>query len=305
MNSIELLRVHPLHEPAAGPGAYLKGRNGAEKALGEDQKLYVFKSPQYGRNRHPLTSLEVEKAIAREVVASHIMVDEFKLSGIPYQEGLVQSQEGHLEKAVICPYVPDLATLCEIPVEKIKNPQEAVSQCIVKGWLGEWGTILNNSNVFVKKDGTVLAGDFGEAFKKGIRFRPVSFPRFKGFPKANFTVMNQYANPSNVSPMAEKIRNLSDGEIRGMVHKYGTEYTSFWNRELEDQFTQVLRDNRDELRKENVFEGFYKGFHPFIKPPLSSLIGAASVYVRAPLAEALRALENCFPKKSTVKGGQK
>ncbi len=296
MNSVELLRVYPLNQPAAGQKAHLKGRNGAEKARGEDGNIYVFKSPQYGRKGNPLTSSEVNEAIAKEVVASHILIDGFKLQGVPYQEGLVQKKEGHLEKAVICPYIPELSTLCETSINKIKNPDEAVAQSIVKGWIGEWGTILNNSNVFVKKDGTVLAGDFGEAFRKGISFRPIPVALFKGFPKANFTIMNHYANSSNVKDVSKKIKKLSDDEIRGMVHQYGTQYTSFWNQKLEDRLTQVLIQNRDELKKKNIFENFYKGFHPLITPPFSSLIGFVSLYVRTPLAHAARVLENYLPK---------
>jgi hypothetical protein len=293
---MNLLRVYPLNQKAANSNARWSGANGAEKAKGEDGNLYVVKSPRYGRNHHLLTSSEVNETIAKEVVASHILADEFKLPGIPYQEGISQREDSPPEKAVICPYVPDLSTLWETSAKKIKNPDEAVAQSVVRGWLGDPDTIINNSNIFIKKDGTVLSGDYGLAFQRGIRYKIAPHLPGKGAPKASLAIMNEYASPSNVEPVSEKIKHLSDEEIRGMVHKYGTEYTSFWDSKLEDQFTQILIQNRDELAAKNVFENFYKGFHPFITPPISIAIGAVVPHIGLPLAQAFRVFHDHLPK---------
>jgi hypothetical protein len=285
-----------LNQRAANPDAKWGGANGAEKAKGEDGKLYVVKSPTYGSGHRPLSSSEVNEAIAKEVVASHILADEFKLAGIPYQEGISQREGCPPVKAVICPYVPDLSTLWETSVKKIKNPNEAVAQCVVRGWLGDPDTIINNSNIFMKKDGTVLSGDYGLAFQKGIRYQILKRLPGKGAPKANLEIMNQYANPSNVGPISEKIKALTDREIREMVHKYGSEYTTFWNQELEEEFSQVLIQNRNELSEKNAFTNFYKGFHPFITPPVSTIIGAVIPHFGLPIAQAFRVLQEHLPK---------
>jgi hypothetical protein len=278
------LQVFPLNQPAAGAKAHFSGAHHAEKARGEDGNLYVVK--QYGiGNRSPL---EVNEAIAKEVVASHIMVDEFKLPGIPYQEGAVRNQEGQLEKAVICPYVPDLSTLWETSAKKIKNPNEAVAQCVVRGWLGDWDITINNSNIFIAKDGTVLAGDFGQSFNRGISTREILVPSIKKIPKANLTIMGKYAEPSNVRPVVEKIKELSDEEIHKMVQKYGEKYVEQWDSDMESKFSEILISNRNRLAEKDIFEKFYKGFHPLITPPFSVLVTAAAGNVFFPFAQLIR-----------------
>ncbi len=279
------LQVYPLHQPAAGAKAHFSGAHHAEKAKGEDGNLYVVK--QYGKGDHK-TPFEVNEAIAKEVVASHIVVDKFKLPGIPYQEGTVYGESGKLEKAVICPYVPDLSTLWETSAKKIKNPDEAVAQCVVRGWLGDWDITINNSNIFVAKDGSVLAGDFGQGFNRGISTREILIPSIKKIPKANLTIMGRYAKPTNVRPVVEKIKNLSDEEIQGMVHQYGEQYVQEWNSDLESKFTKILTENRDKLAEKDLFEKFYKGFHPMITPPISRLLTAAAGSFFFPFAQLIR-----------------
>jgi hypothetical protein len=88
-------------------------------------------------------------------------------------------------------------------------------------------------------------------------------------PNANEKVMTELSNPENVEPVVEKIKNLSDEEIHGMVNRAGSQNIHDWNEEKEKDFTEILVKNRDELRENNPFDDYYNGFKPHLKPPLN------------------------------------
>lgn len=261
------IQLYPLNQPAAEKNARHRGLHQVKKAADNEGNIYVVKSYDFSYSHfRPLTAKERKENIAREIVASHILADEFKLPAVTYEQGRIAGKSGEPREMVVSKFVPGLSTLWETPVEKIKNPDEAVAQCIVRGWMGDKDIIVNNSNIWITKEGKALAGDFGNAFRKKIA---VNFGKKKGtfeIPKANLEVMRAFATFSNILPVTEKIKNLSDEDIQKMVHKAGIQHVHGWNLKLENKLTDILIYNRNRLRKRDPFMDFIKGNHLFLHP---------------------------------------
>jgi hypothetical protein len=261
------IQLQPLNEQAADKNARHKGLHQVKKAVDKDGNIFVVKSYDFSYSRfRPIKPEEKEELIAKEIVASHILADDFKIPAVTYSQGLIEHANGKTEKTIVSKFVPGLSTLWETPVKKIQNPDEAVKQCIVRGWMGDKDIIVNNSNIWITREGKAIAGDFGNAFRKKIA---VNFGKRKGkfeIPKANLKVMRAFATCANVNPISEKIKNLSDDQIKVMVHKAGSQHVQGWNQNLEDKLTGILIYNRDQLRKRNPFEDFFTGSHLFLHP---------------------------------------
>ena len=74
----------------------------------------------------------------------------------------------------------------------------------------------------------------------------------------------------------------------GKVLIVGFLHVQEWNSDLESKFTKILTENRDKLAEKDLFEKFYKGFHPMITPPISRLLTAAAGSFFFPFAQLIR-----------------
>lgn len=257
------IRVFPKKKSAAKEGNW-SGIN--KPVLGADEKgnKVVLKHNNLGIFARVCPPSEMRLRDVKEVVASHIMKDEFNLPTVTYQEGYYMDEKGKEHEGIVCNFVDGLRTLEDTDTSAIKNPKQAVEQSIVKGWMGDWDIIYNDSNVWIQPDGTALAADFGFSIADGI----TDF----GVPNANAKVMKNLSKPEFVDPIVKKIKNLSDEDIQGMVHRAGSKNIHDWNPKWEKDFTDTLIRNRDKLKKKNPFNNYYKGFHPFLKKPLNKLM---------------------------------
>ncbi len=256
------IRVYPTKKSAAKAGNW-SGINKPVIGTDENGKKVVFKHNKLGIFARVCPPGEMRLRDVKEVVASHIMAEEFGLPSVVYYEGHIVDDKGQRHDGIVCDFIENLRTLEDTDVSAIKNPDQAVQQSIVKGWMGDWDIIKNDSNVWILPDGTAVATDFGFSIADGI----TDF----GIPNANEKVMRAFAKPENVEPIVKKICSLSDEDIKNMVHKAGTKYIHDWNEKWEKEFTDILIRNRDRLKKKNPFANYYKGFHPFLKKPLSKL----------------------------------
>jgi hypothetical protein len=254
--------VIPKKASAAKSGNW-SGINKPVIGTDEDGNKVVFKHNNLGIFARVCPPTEMRTRDVKEVVASHIMADEFNLPTVTYQEGHINDEKGIRRDGIVCKFVEGLHTLEDMPVSEIKTPDLAVTQSIVKGWMGDWDITKNDSNVWIKPDGSTLAADFGFSIFDGIT-------DFK-IPNANEKVMTAFSKPENVKPIVDKIKNLSDDDIKGMVHRCGSKNIRDWNEKWETDFSDTLIRNRDRLKKKNPFENYYKGFHPFLKSPLNKL----------------------------------
>lgn len=256
------IRVFPTKKSAARDGNW-SGINKPIIGKDENGNKVVFKHNKLGIFQRVCPPNEMRMRDVKEVVASHIMADEFNLPTVTYQEGHIIDENGKRHDGIVCNFIEGLRTLEDTPVSEIKNPDQAVQQSIVKGWMGDWDIIKNDSNVWILPDGRAVSADFGFSIADGIT-------DFK-IPNANEKVMRAFSKPENVDPIVNKIKNLSDKEIRAMVHRAGSRNIHDWNDKIEKQFTDILIRNRDRLKKNNPFDNYYKGFHPFLKKPLNKL----------------------------------
>lgn len=257
-----ITRVTPSKKKAAKENEW-SGIN--KPIIGTDEKgnKVVFKHNTLGIFARVYPPSEMRERDVKEIVASRIMADEFKLPTVTYREGEVTDDKGQVHQGIVCNFVDGLRTLENTPPEAINDPDTAVAQSVVKGWMGDWDLIKNDSNVWIDKDGTPLAADFGFSIFDGITDFKV--------PNANEKVMTAFSKSENVDPIVNKIKNLSDKEIQGMVHRAGTKHVRDWNPKWEKEFSDVLIRNRDRLKKDNPFDNYYNGFHPFLKKPLNKL----------------------------------
>ena len=245
------------------------GVNKPKMGVNERGEKVVFKKNTQGPLERILTGEEMREYEINEIVASHIIRDEFSLPAVEYREAYTV-KDGKRDEGIVSDFVSGLkvaGTLAggdeEGLVKKISNPDEAVAQCIIMGWMGDWDKIKNNSNIFIDPNNKALAADFGFSFSPGITFF--------GIPKANELIMNNLAKPENVKPVVEKIKSFSNKDIRGMVHRAGTKYVKDWSEEQEKRITGVLIKNRDDLKKDNPFDNYFEGFHPFLHRPFNSI----------------------------------
>lgn len=259
---VPMTRVTSSKKSAAGENLW-SGIN--KPILGTDEKgnKVVFKHNSLGIFARIYPKAEMRKRDIKEIVASRIMQDEFGLPTVTYREGYVVDDKGQKQRGIVCDFVEGLRTLETAKTDEIKNPDQAVEQSIVKGWMGDWDIIKNDSNVWLLPDNTAVGADFGFSIDDGI----TDF----GVPNASEKVMKALSKPENVDPIVNKIKNLSDDEIGEMVQRAGSNNVDGWKPELKKEFSDILIRNRDKLKKKNPFDNYYSGFHPFLKEPLSKL----------------------------------
>ena len=262
-SEVPMTRVTPSKKKAANANQW-SGINKPIIGHDENGKKVVFKHNTLGIFSRVYPKSEMRERDVKEIVSSHIMAEEFDLPTVTYREGYVVDDKGQQRDGIVCDFCEGLRTLENTDVKEIKNPDQTVQQSIIKGWMGDWDIIKNDSNVWILPDGTSVAADFGFALFDGI----TDF----GVPNANEKVMQQLSNPENVDPVVNKIKNLSDEDIKGMVHRAGSKNVKDWTPKWEKEFTDVLIRNRDRLKKKNPFDNYYNGFHPTLKKPLNKLM---------------------------------
>jgi len=262
-SGVPITKVIPTKKSAAKKNQW-SGINKPIIGTDENGKKVVFKHNSLGIFARVYPKAEMRKRDIKEIVASHIMQDEFNLPTVTYREGYVVDDKGQKRKGIVCDFIEGINTLESAKPEDIKNPDQAVEQSVIKGWMGDWDIIKNDSNVWILPDGTALAADFGFAIADGI----TDF----GVPNANEKVMKALSKPENVDPIVNKITKLSDDEIKGMVHRAGSKNVDGWTPEMEKEFSDILIRNRDKLKKKNPFDNYYNGFHPTLKKPLNKLM---------------------------------
>ncbi|MCD4785342.1 MAG: hypothetical protein K8T10_16105 [Candidatus Eremiobacteraeota bacterium] len=260
---VRISRVTPTKKSAASENQW-SGINKPIIGTDENGTKVVFKHNSLGIFARIYPKSEMRKRDVKEVVASHIMKDEFDLPTVTYSEGYVVDDKGQKQRGIVCDFIEGIRTLETAKPDEIKNPDQAVEQSIVKGWMGDWDIIKNDSNVWLLPDNTAVGADFGFAIDDGI----TDF----GVPNANEKVMKALSKSDNVDPIVNKIKDLSDDEIKGMVHRAGSKNVDGWKPELEKEFTDILIRNRDKLKKKNPFDNYYTGFHPTLKKPLNKLM---------------------------------
>lgn len=277
MNSLQQVKpvkVIPSKSLAASDANW-SGINKPIKGTTEDGKKVVFKHNSLGIFARAYPPEHGREQDVKEIVASQIMAKYFQVPTVTYQEAYIEEKGKKLEgifsdlrEDILEEYLDKgekkvrARTLENTPTSEIKKPDVAVAQSIVKGWMGDWDIIANDSNVWVTKDGTPLAADFGFSLDKGITATVLRIPN------ANMKVMQAFAKRENVEPVVEKIKKFSDDEIKQMVHWAGATYIHDWTPQMEKEISSTLIHNRDLLRKKNPFAQYYKGLHPLLHPPL-------------------------------------
>lgn len=274
LQNVKPVRVTPITDPVKDDGKW-GGINKPIRAITEDGREVVFKHNSLGVISKLGGKKENEKERdIKEVIASHIMEKYFNLPTVTYYEGYYINKNAERVEGVFSDLRKDILeefndgatkkvkgrTLENTPVSEIKIPDVAVAQSIVKGWMGDWDITVNDSNVWVAKDGTPLAADFGFSLNNGI------ISTFLRVPNANIKVMKVFAKKENVEPVVEKIRKLSDDEIKDMVHWANVTYINNSSMKTEKELASILINNRDILRKTNPFAKYYNGPLNFIQP---------------------------------------
>lgn len=224
--------------------------------------LFVAKSNTLGAfiGLHP--DHDTHKENVREIVASHIVADEFKLPSLTFQEGFVKDSHGNKIEKVVSHKRDDFQTLEQASIDSVKDGDAAVTLTVLQGGLlGDWDSTFNDSNVWVRNDGALMGADYGYAMADGISC--------VGIPYANAKVMKKFATKENVTAITDKIKNLSDEEIHGMVDRTGKKWISDWSTEMESELSGALIHNRDALKKHNPFLKYVEGFHPIVNSKLA------------------------------------
>lgn len=195
----------------------------------------------------------------REIVASHIVADEFGMPTLTFQQGFLVEGDKRTEK-VLSPMRNDFDTLEHASVSSVKDGDKAVGLSILLGWMGDWDSTYNDSNMWVRKDGTLMGADYGYSLKPGISAA--------GLPFANVKVMKHFATSQNVRAMTDRIAGLSDASIREMVERQGSKWIEDWSPAMSSSMSDALIANRDEIRKDNPYLKYVEGFHPVTRQPL-------------------------------------
>lgn len=273
----------------------LGGRGSNRPVVAEDvnRDQVIFKHNQYGE-RGKLNAQEAASRDRHEVMGNAIL-KKFGLPALPTEEALLEDGQGQRTKGVAAPFIQGLQTLEQVDVGAIKQPDVAVEQCILKGWMGDADSANNDSNVWILADGTPLAAsDFGYSFREGVE-------NVFGVPRANLSVMKAYAGPENVEPILQKIRDLSDGEITSMVEEIGQSHIADWNAGLGEQYSKILLNNRDRLRASNPYETFYRKGNATLGQRLRRVAIFLSPILSHPLALGAIALQT-FHQSSGGRG---
>ncbi len=214
------------------------GTDGVFKPIPKDDKRWSVQSWLY--------------EMAKEVVASRILRAFSRESGVIYRTASNQ-QLGLLG---VSTRLLDITTLHAHPerLRSISNPDQAIAAGVVDCWMGNYDRIEKNSNVWISnKTNSVVYGDYGCAFYPGVKVL--------GLPKVNADLFQAYATRDRVEPTLTKIRGLSDASIGALVDECARG-CNFLRSEVRDEMVKILIQNRDELRKENPFAGYYNQGRP-------------------------------------------
>ncbi|MHB2020832.1 MAG: hypothetical protein ACYCW6_28165 [Candidatus Xenobia bacterium] len=258
------LDVYPMANDSLKPGGWA-GINKPFKTRDGAGNVWVAKSNTLGdfAALHPdWTPAKVRHDNIREIVASHIMADEFHLPTLTFQEGYF-NHNGQKEEKILSPLTTGFHTLEEVPVTAIKDGDTAVALTVVDGWMGDWDSTFNDSNFWVKANGSPMGSDYGMALEPGIQE--------DGVPFANRKIMTQFATRENVKAISDKITGLSDQDIHDMVARQGSKWIHDWNPQMEQDVSSALIANRDALKKHNPYTAYVQGFHPLLHSGLLKL----------------------------------
>ena len=255
--------TYPMEDSSLVKGDGWAGINKPIKVRDAQGNVFVAKSNTLGAfiGLHPDHDTRTENI--HEIVASHIVADEFKMPSLTFQEGYLVNGDQKIEK-VLSPLRSDFQTLEHASVKSVKDGDAAVALTVLQGGLlGDWDSTFNDSNVWVRNDGVLMGADYGYAMAPGIEC--------VGVPYANIKVMKEFATEENVKAITDKITNLSDEEIHGMVDRVGRRWIHDWSPKMEADMSSTLIANRDALKKDNPFLDHVQGFHPGLKGPLLKL----------------------------------
>lgn len=252
--------VYPVADDSLKKGDGWAGINKPVKVVNAAGEQFVAKSNTLGAfiALHPDHNTRNDNV--DEIVVSHLMADEFGFNSLTFQEGDLVAKDGTRVQKVLSPLQKDFHTLEEVPVTNIKDGDRAVALTITQGFLGDWDSTFNDSNVWVQDNGKAKGSDYGYAGKPGI----VSH----GVPYANAKIMKHFATRENVTAITDKLKALTDEEIHGMVERQGSKWIRDWSPQHHDRIAGAIINNRDELRKNNPYMKWVKGFHPFLKGPM-------------------------------------
>jgi hypothetical protein len=260
--SVTPLDVYPVPNDSLKKGDGWAGINKPVKVAAADGTMYVAKSNTLGLFAALHPDQNARKENVHEIVASHIMADEFKLPSLTFQEGFLNVGGQRVEK-ILSPLCTDIRTLEDAKVTDIKDGDTAVALTIVQGWMGDWDSTFNDSNVWVKNDGQPMGSDYGYALNPGVKAA--------GIPFANRKIMQAFATQENVTAITDKITSLSDKQINEMVDRVGKKWIHDWSADQHKQISGALIANRDAIKKHNPYLAYVDGFHPVIQGPLAKM----------------------------------
>lgn len=256
---VEPMDVYPVANDGLKKGDGWAGINKPVKVTTATGEMFVAKSNTLGAFAALHPDQDARKENVHEIVASHIMADEFHLPSLTFQEGVL-NHNGERVPKILSPLVGDFKTLEEAKVTDIKDGDTAVAITIVQGWMGDFDSTFNDSNVWVRNNGQPMGSDYGYALNKGIKAA--------GIPFANVKIMKAFATRENITAITDKITSLSDQQIHDMVERQGKKWISDWGPARHDEIASALIANRDQLKKKNPYLAYVEGFHPLLKGSL-------------------------------------
>lgn len=249
------VRVTPT--PDEGASAYQAGSHDLVRGLDEENQPVVWKHNEWASPRlAAMFPQDGRRQDVREIVASHIVADYFGLPGITYQEGYYVDDRGRHD-GVVSRDVGPIQTLQkpgeELPgkatVSDIRDPQTAVQISVVRAWLGDGDITLNDGNFWLRSDGSSISADYGQALQDGIKNM--------GLPYGNHQVMRTHASRETVEPVLDRIRNLSNQEIRDLVDTIGQTYIHDWTPAHTDRYAGILERNRNRMSRGTPYRKYY------------------------------------------------
>jgi hypothetical protein len=231
-------------------------------------KVYVAKNNSRGAFASLYPGHQARNDNIDEILASHIVADEWGMQSLTFQEGRYHARDGSVNDCILSPFRTDFKTLEETSVKSIdkSNADAAVALTILQGTLGDWDSTFNDSNVWVRSNHTAMGSDYGYAVKPGIVCH--------GIPFANLNIMRKFATKHNVIAITDRIKAQTDQQIYEMVDRVGQQWISGWTPELAKQKADILIHNRDLLRQKNPFLNYVQGFHPLLQHAPRGLLKA-------------------------------
>jgi hypothetical protein len=128
-------RVTPLKKSVAKEGNW-SGINKPVLGTNEDGNKVVFKHNTLGIFQRACPPDEMRNRDVKEVVASHIMADEFNLPSVTYDEGYLVKEDGQEYQGIVCGFIEGLNTLEDASLEDIKNLMKLLLKVLSRdGWV--------------------------------------------------------------------------------------------------------------------------------------------------------------------------